>query len=320
MTIKQIEGAIIDRAWDAGWCRRSRRERLDRQEGRRRRLRPGRAGRRPAAHPRRAHRHRLRARRPDRRAAPLRHPRVQDGEAAPRPAAGPDARRGHPVPHRRRGRRRASPAEQLRAATTPSSSPIGATVARDLPIPGRELAGIHLAMEYLPHGQPAGARRARSTRRSRAERQARRDHRRRRHRRRLPRHGAPAGRGVGHPARDHAAARRDRARQQAVADLPDDLAGLQRARGGRRRGSTRSTPSEFLGDERRATCARCGCTRSSVVDGAVRRRSRAPSASSRPTWCCSRWASPVPSSDGARRAARRRRSTRAATSSATRRT
>ncbi|MGZ4546043.1 MAG: FAD-dependent oxidoreductase, partial [Blastococcus sp.] len=28
----------------------------------------------------------------------------------------------------------------------------GATVGRDLPAPGRELAGIHLAMEYLPHG------------------------------------------------------------------------------------------------------------------------------------------------------------------------
>jgi glutamate synthase (NADPH/NADH) small chain len=28
----------------------------------------------------------------------------------------------------------------------------GATVGRDLPVPGRELSGIHLAMEYLPHG------------------------------------------------------------------------------------------------------------------------------------------------------------------------
>jgi glutamate synthase (NADPH) small chain len=32
---------------------------------------------------------------------------------------------------------------------------IGATVARDLPVPGRELAGIHQAMEYLPQGNVA---------------------------------------------------------------------------------------------------------------------------------------------------------------------
>ncbi len=33
----------------------------------------------------------------------------------------------------------------------------GATVGRDLPIPGRELDGIHQAMEYLPPGQPRAA-------------------------------------------------------------------------------------------------------------------------------------------------------------------
>ena len=32
---------------------------------------------------------------------------------------------------------------------------IGATEARDLPVPGRELGGIHQAMEFLPAGQPA---------------------------------------------------------------------------------------------------------------------------------------------------------------------
>ena len=31
----------------------------------------------------------------------------------------------------------------------------GATVARDLPIPGRELGGIHQAMEYLPQSNRA---------------------------------------------------------------------------------------------------------------------------------------------------------------------
>ena len=72
-----------------------------RQDGRRRRLRPGRSGRRPAAHPGRPHRRRLRAGRPDRRPAAVRHPRVQDGEAAHRPPHRADARRGHQVPYRR---------------------------------------------------------------------------------------------------------------------------------------------------------------------------------------------------------------------------
>ena len=70
------------------------------------RLRAGRAGRRPAADPGRPHRRGLRARRQDRRAAALRHPRVQDGEEAPRPAARPDAPRGDRLP--RRGRRSAT--------------------------------------------------------------------------------------------------------------------------------------------------------------------------------------------------------------------
>ena len=39
----------------------------------------------------------------------------------------------------------------------------GATAWRDLPIPGRELAGIHQAMEFLPLGEPgAGGRHRRA--------------------------------------------------------------------------------------------------------------------------------------------------------------
>ena len=52
-------------------------------------------------------------------------------------------------------------AEQLRAEYDAVVLAGGATVGRDLPAPGRELTGIHLAMEYLPLRQPAGARRAR---------------------------------------------------------------------------------------------------------------------------------------------------------------
>ena len=72
----------------------------DRQDRRRRGLRPRRARRRAAAHACRPHRRRLRARRPHRRPAPLRHPGLQDGEAPDRRAPRPDAGRGHPLPCR----------------------------------------------------------------------------------------------------------------------------------------------------------------------------------------------------------------------------
>ncbi|MGY2085096.1 glutamate synthase subunit beta [Blastococcus sp. SYSU DS0539] len=42
--------------------------------------------------------------------------------------------------------------EQLRADFDAVVLAGGATIGRDLPAPGRELAGIHLAMEYLPYG------------------------------------------------------------------------------------------------------------------------------------------------------------------------
>jgi glutamate synthase (NADPH/NADH) small chain len=44
------------------------------------------------------------------------------------------------------------PVEQLRAEFDAVVLAGGATIGRDLPAPGRELGGIHLAMEYLPHG------------------------------------------------------------------------------------------------------------------------------------------------------------------------
>ena len=70
----------------------------DRQERGGRRLGPGRAGLRPAARPGRPRGHRLRASRPHRRPAPLRHPRLQDGEATPRPPPRADGSRGRRLP------------------------------------------------------------------------------------------------------------------------------------------------------------------------------------------------------------------------------
>ena len=71
----------------------------------------------------------------------------------------------------------------------------GAGQPRDLPVPGRELKGIHFAMDYLTLQN----RRNEGDVDSRVgvhhrEGQARHHHRRRRHRRRLPRHRASPGR------------------------------------------------------------------------------------------------------------------------------
>ena len=71
----------------------------------------------------------------------------------------------------------------------------GARVARDLPVPGRDLSGIYQAMEFLPLANRHGARLA-----GQRGGQARGDHRRRRHRRGLPRHLAPPGRGRRSPS------------------------------------------------------------------------------------------------------------------------
>ncbi len=88
----------------------------------------------------------------------------------------------------------------------------GAGAPRDLPIPGRELAGVHFAMEYLTLSEPAlrGRRGARRALHQRAG-QARRHHRRRRHRRRLPGHRAPPGRRRRAPVRAAPAPARQRA-------------------------------------------------------------------------------------------------------------
>ena len=98
--------------------------------------------------------------------------------------------------------------EVLRASHDAIVLACGATDWRDLPIPGRELGGIHQAMEYLPHANRVQLGDIEQSPID-VQRQARRDHRRRRHRRRLPRHGPPSGCGVGHAARDPAASARD---------------------------------------------------------------------------------------------------------------
>ena len=126
-------------------------------------LGPGRPGRGPAAGPGRAPRGGVRAGREARRAAPVRDPRVQDGKGGARPAARPDGgRRGRvPLPGvgggaRPRGRRGRRPPTSRWSAPGRLVDEFdsvllagGATLPRDLPVPGRELAGIHRAMDFL---------------------------------------------------------------------------------------------------------------------------------------------------------------------------
>ena len=216
VTIKQVEVEIIDRAWDEGWVTPQIPSVQDRQAGRRHRLRPGRARRRPAADPRRPRRDRARAGRPHRRPAALRHPRVQDGEAPPRPAA---ARRWRP----RAPSSAPTPAvgddidiDILLASNDAIVLACGATAWRDLPVPGRELDGIHQAMEYLPWANRVQEGDIDEPPITAAGKHVD-HHRRRRHRRRLPRHVAPPGRGVGHAARDPAPPAGRPGRRQPVA-------------------------------------------------------------------------------------------------------
>ena len=83
------------------------------------------------------------------------------------------------------------PAEDLRKEFDAVLLAGGAESPRDLKVPGRELKGIHFAMEFLPQQNKRNAGR-RSSGPDSGHRQARGDHRRRRHRRGLPGHVPPA--------------------------------------------------------------------------------------------------------------------------------
>jgi glutamate synthase (NADPH/NADH) small chain len=188
----------------------------DRQEGRRGRFRPGGPGRRPAAGAGRPRRHRVREEQPHRRPAALRHPRLQDGQVAsstgawPRwkPRASASAPAAWSPPKIRRpgivnDAREIIPAAKLMAEFDAVVLAGGSEVPRDLPVPGRELAGVHFALEFLiPQNKAGGGRRPQPHLR---QGQARPGHRRRRHRLRLRRHLQPPRRRQRHPDRTDAA-------------------------------------------------------------------------------------------------------------------
>jgi glutamate synthase (NADPH/NADH) small chain len=102
----------------------------------------------------------------------------------------------------------------------------GAEAPRDLPIPGRDLDGIHFAMDFLPQqNKPRLRRQARRAPDSRRRQACGRD-RRRRHRLGLHRHLVPPGRAVGDAARDHAAPPEHENKAPDLAELAAEAAHL----------------------------------------------------------------------------------------------
>ena len=74
----------------------------------------------------------------------------------------------------------------------------GSEQPRDLPVPGRELKGVHFAMDFLVPSNKTVARR-RYSRSPHRDRQTRNRHRRRRYRLRLRGHVESSGSGFDHP-------------------------------------------------------------------------------------------------------------------------
>ena len=98
VTIKSIECAIVDRAFEEGWVKPEIAGEKDRQARRRRRLRSGGPCRRPAAGPRRPRGPCLRKGGASRRVAALRHPQFQARQEARRTPHRPDGGRRRPLP------------------------------------------------------------------------------------------------------------------------------------------------------------------------------------------------------------------------------
>ena len=199
VTIKTIECAIADRAFDAGLGETGAAVGQDRKESGHRRLGSGRHRLRAAIGARRAGRARVREVGEGRRIADLRYPRFQDGEAhrrAPRRADG-GGRRDLPLQRSRRrepsGRDPAGGLRRRRAGgrrgERPRSADSGPRAQRH---PFRH--GVLAAAEPPRERRAAGRRRADPRRR-----QARGRHRRRRHRLRLHRHRDPPGRAARSP-------------------------------------------------------------------------------------------------------------------------
>ena len=297
VTIKQIEVAIVNRAWDEGWVVPQPARVAQRPDRRRDRLRPGRARLRAAARARRPRGDRLRARRGGRRARALRRAGLQDREAARRAPRRAARGRGRRVPLRRRRRDRRRRRTSCASCTTRSSSRSARACRATCPCPAASSTASTsrwTTSTSATAGWPAS-----SGRRSRA-------------RRRRPvnvitaagKHVIVIGGGdtgadcVANAHREGAAsvtqielvgeppARRP-GRPDAVAAVADEAPHLVRAEGGRR-ARLRGLDDAFSREQRPRRADPLG------AEHAARRRSTsspAPRRSARPSSSCSRWAS-----------------------------
>ena len=260
VTIKQIEMSIADRGFDEGWIVPEPPLDAHRQARGRRRQRAGGPGRRAAAQPRRPPRHRLRAGRSPRRPVDVRHSRLQAGKVPRLAAHRADGGRRRRVPLQRQRRRQR--ADAASCATTYDAILLtgGATHARDLPIPGRELKGIHFAMEFLPQQNKRNQGDTIPDDADPGHRQGRDRHRRRRHRQRL--HGTSNRQGCTQPHAVRAVARSrptwatipragERPAEHALALLAGHPAHQHLARRRLRARSSSILTKEFLGDDAR---------------------------------------------------------------------
>ena len=173
----------------------------------------------------------------------------------------------------------------------------GAEQPRDLNVPGRELKGIHFAMEFLPQQNKRVRGRSRSTRPDSGHRQARGHHRRRRHGRRLPGHIAPAEGARSVHQFELLPMPPDAAR---AADAVAAVAACSCARRARTKKAACATgasrPRSFTGDEHGNVKQLHAHPRGSAAE--VRADCRARSSRWMPTWCCWRWASLGPVRNG----------------------
>ena len=146
--IKQIEYAIVHRGFEEGWIvprpPESRTGKTIAVVG----SGPGRARGGRGAEPGRPPGHRLRARRGARRADPLRRPRREAGEVDDRPPGRDPRGRGGRFEYGAEVGGNVD-AGELAAANDAVVIAIGSRVERDFEAPGRELDGVHFAMDYL---------------------------------------------------------------------------------------------------------------------------------------------------------------------------
>ena len=210
VTIKQIEHAIIDHAWDEGWVEPAAARRAHRQEGRRDRLR-ARPGWPPPQQLNRAGHAVTVFERADRIGGLLTYgiPDFKLDKQHRRPPRRADARRGRGLP---------APSVHVGVDITVAElrSEFDAVVPRRRRRPAARPArpGPRARGRPLRHGVPHRSRTGASpadpidrTSTILRHRQARDRHRRRRHRHRLRRHAQPPGRGLASPARNPAASR-----------------------------------------------------------------------------------------------------------------